>query len=152
MSLDVYLTAEHMIEAQHEPESAIYIREDGRTRRISREEWNERFPGREPVVVCAPKETNVVYSANITHNLNTMADRAGIYLHLWRPEEIGISKARQLIKPLRAGLTRLSANEEFYRKFEPENGWGTYSTLVSFVQEYLDACVKYSDASVSVSR
>lgn len=30
------------------------------------------------------------YSANITHNLGAMAEAAGIYLALWRPEEIGI--------------------------------------------------------------
>lgn len=27
-----------------------------------------------------------IFSANITHNLNAMAEAAGIYKHLWRPE------------------------------------------------------------------
>ena len=27
-----------------------------------------------------------LYSANITHNLTGMADAAGIYMHLWRPQ------------------------------------------------------------------
>jgi len=35
-----------------------------------------------------------VYDANITHNLGAMAEAAGIYKHLWRPEEIGITKAQ----------------------------------------------------------
>lgn len=46
------------------------------------------------------KETRLttIYEDSITHNLNKMADCAGIYQHLWRPEEIGIScKAQDLI-------------------------------------------------------
>lgn len=49
----------------------------------------------------------VVYSANITHNLGKMADEASIYYALWRPDEIGITKAGQLIIPLREGLLLL---------------------------------------------
>ena len=39
------------------------------------------------------REPEGAYSANITHNLGKMAEEAGIYKHLWRPEEIGITKA-----------------------------------------------------------
>lgn len=49
-----------------------------------------------------------VFGSNITHNLGEMAEEAGIYKHLWRPEEIGITKADQLIAPLREGLARLN--------------------------------------------
>ena len=45
-----------------------------------------------------------VYSRNITHNLNKMAEAAGIYTVLWRPDENGITKAHQCIEPLRTGL------------------------------------------------
>jgi len=38
-----------------------------------------------------------------------MAKDAGIYEHLWQPDEIGIVKAKQLIKPLRAGLSLMKA-------------------------------------------
>jgi hypothetical protein len=37
-----------------------------------------------------------VYDANITHNLGAMAKAAGIYMHLWRPDEIGIKTASEL--------------------------------------------------------
>lgn len=50
---------------------------------------------------------NEVYDANITHNLNTMAEEAGIYKHLWRPEELGITKAKDLIEPLAEGLAKM---------------------------------------------
>lgn len=38
-----------------------------------------------------------VFSSNITHNLNAMAEAAGIYRQIWRPEEIGIKTAVELI-------------------------------------------------------
>jgi len=38
-----------------------------------------------------------IFEANITHNLNRMAQAAGIYEALWCPDEIGITKAAQLI-------------------------------------------------------
>ena len=45
-----------------------------------------------------------VFTSNITHNLGKMAEAAGIYKHLWCPEEIGITKAKQLIQPLKKDL------------------------------------------------
>lgn len=93
-----------------------------------------------------------VYSANITHNLNTMAEEAGIYEHLWRPEEIGIDKAAQLIEPLRNGLKLLRSDPSRFQKHNPSNGWGAYEHLVSFVEGYLRACEENPDADVSVWR
>ena len=60
-----------------------------------------------------------VHSANITHNLNKMAGEAGIYKHLWRPDKIGITKAEQLVEPLRAGLEILKSDPERFKKFNP---------------------------------
>lgn len=96
--------------------------------------------------------TTTIYSRNITHNLWDMADAAGIYKHLWRPEEIEITNANQLIEPLREGLKRLRANPEKYKVFNQENGWGDYDVLVEFVDEYLSQCEENPDAEVRVSR
>lgn len=93
-----------------------------------------------------------IYARNITHNLNKMAGEAGIYEHLWRPEEIGVTKAQQLIEPLRAGLARLLAEPERYKAFNPPNKWGSYEGLVEFVTEYIGACEENADADVRVSR
>jgi len=93
-----------------------------------------------------------VYSSNITHNLNKMADAAGIYQHLWRPEEIGISYAGELILPLTVGLDKLKAEPAKFKAFDAANGWGKYENLVAFVEEYLRACVEYPDAEIHVSR
>jgi hypothetical protein len=93
-----------------------------------------------------------VYWGNITHNLAEMAEAAGIYKCMWRPDENGITKAKQLIRPLRAGLKKLKANPRKYKKFDAPNGWGTYGFFVKFVEEYLEACEEYPDADVGVSR
>jgi len=95
---------------------------------------------------------STVYSANITHNLGKMADVAGIYGALWRPDEHGLTHARDLIEPLRSGLADLRARPAFFVAFNAPNGWGTYEHLVPFVEQYLAACLEYPDAKVRVSR
>lgn len=93
-----------------------------------------------------------VFTANITHNLGRMADAAGIYKHLWRPEEVGADYARDIIVPLREGLERLKADPERFKKYDAPNGWGTYQGLVNFVETYLAACEKYPDSRLEISR
>jgi hypothetical protein len=140
-----------MDDATHEYEEAIYIRRNGGNVRISRQEWDALYPGREPVTVIGG-ETDEVFWANITHNLGGMADEAWIYHCLWRPDEVGLTKAAQLIEPLREGLNRLRAEPAKYKALNPKNGWGDYDGLVRFVTEYLEACEKYPNAKVEVSR
>lgn len=93
-----------------------------------------------------------IYEANITHNLNTMAEEAGIYRHLWRPDEIGITTASELIEPLRAGLHSLVERPSYFEQFNSPNGWGLYVHFVPFVARYLEACVENPSALVRVSR
>jgi hypothetical protein len=97
-------------------------------------------------------ETDCVYHSNITHNLNEMASAAGIYKVIWRPDENDISKAKQLIEPLKKGLALLHSDPEQFKQFNPENGWGNYDVLVLFVSKYLLACLANPDADVSVWR
>lgn len=95
---------------------------------------------------------SVVFESNITHNLNKMAEAAGIYKHLWRPEEIGMKLAGQLIVPLFDGLVALTEDPERFKKLNPENGWGNYDIFVAWVAKYLLACVNNPDAKIRVSR
>ena len=92
-----------------------------------------------------------VYSSNITHNLAPMAKEAGIYEHLWRPDEIGITKASQLIGPLKAGLALMKSDRPRFETFNAPNGWGMYEHFLPFVERYIQACEEYPDAGVSVS-
>lgn len=98
------------------------------------------------------REKEGYYDSNITHNLGEMADKAGIYKHLWRPDEINIKYASELIEPLEKGLKKLKADPDYFKQFDASNGWGMYIDFVPFVEEYLDACVKNPDAIVKASR
>lgn len=98
------------------------------------------------------EEVTTYFEYNITHNLNTMAEKAGIYKYLWRPEELGITKAKELIDHLEIGLAKLKENPEYFKVFNPKNEWGNYSNLVDFVQDYLQACKQFPEANVRVSR
>lgn len=93
-----------------------------------------------------------IYSRNITHNLGPMAEEAGIYMHLWRPEEIGLTKAKELIEPLRTGLALLRSDPARFEAFNAPNGWGMYEHFVPFVADYLKACEENPDADVDVCR
>ena len=97
-------------------------------------------------------EVGELFTANITHNLANMAEEAGIYKHLWRPEEIGITHAHQLIMPLQTALAQLRADPARFEKFNPENGWGNYQQFVLFVERYWHACVAGPDTTIEVCR
>src|SRR3954468_564392 len=129
MSLDVYLDADSPPTAPNGG-SGIFIRRNGETVELTRAEWDQHFPGQEPVILAAEYgvDTNV-FQANITHNLGKMADIAGVYDCMWRPEESGLTYAKQLIEPLKAGLDRLRADPDTFKAHNPPNGWGDYDGL-----------------------
>ena len=93
-----------------------------------------------------------VFESNITHNLTTMAATAGIYTALWRPDENGFTNAVMLVPVLCAGLKRLEDNPETYMIYNAENGWGTYENLLDFTRRVKEACQKYPNARIEVSR
>ena len=69
---------------------------------------------------------SVFFEANITHNLNKIAMEAGIYEALWRPDEINLRRAKELIQPLKVGLILMTADPARFKKLNAANGWGTY--------------------------
>ena len=151
-SLDVYLSFPGI--ATRLERDAIYMRRNGATVEVSREEWDDLNPGIEPVTVTigGDVQSDPVYSANITHNLGKMAAEAGIYEALWRPDEIGIKTAYDLIGYLSQGLALLKSDPARFEKFNSPNGWGMYEHFVPFVDSYLKACAKWPAAVVSVWR
>ena len=92
------------------------------------------------------------FDANITHNLGVMAEAAGLYKALWRPEEIGIENASQLIQILEIGIGKLKSHPELFTHLNPANGWGNYELLVTFCDKYIEACRQHPDAKVSADR
>ena len=99
-----------------------------------------------------------VYEANITHNLGKMADAVvldndkTLYQVLWRPDEHGWKFARDISELLNEGWNILLSDPERFRKFNPENGWGSYDGLVNFVYKYRNACWDNPDAELRISR
>src|SRR5690606_38286233 len=67
------------------------------------------------------KDGQEVHWGNITHNLNTMANEAGIYPALWRPEEIGAVKASDIVDILRTGLHALVERPSYFKEFDAPN-------------------------------
>ena len=92
-----------------------------------------------------------IFHANITHNLNRMAQEVGFYGELWRPAELGIIKAEQLIKPLTKGLEKLKEDPVRFSRFNAPNGWGVYDNLVEFTSNYLEACKEFPKTTVYTS-
>jgi hypothetical protein len=101
---------------------------------------------------CQRESSEVVYDANITHNLNRMAEAAGIYTHVWRPEELEIKKAKELIEPLEKGINELKSKPQYYRTFNSSNGWGLYENFIPWLEKYLEACKENPEANIRVWR
>jgi hypothetical protein len=93
-----------------------------------------------------------VFSANITHNLATMAIEAGIYDAVWRPDENGIERAADIATVLEPALRDMKHRPAHYAQFDSPNGWGTYEDFLPWIEEYLAACLSCPDAVVDVSR
>ena len=98
------------------------------------------------------EEDICVFDYNITHNLSQMAEKAGVYKALWRPEELNIKEAGGLIHILESGLADLKNRPAYFKNFNPPNGWGHYDGLVDFVEKYLKACKENKTAKIWVSR
>lgn len=99
------------------------------------------------------------YSANITHNLGAMAREVvlsngmTLYQVLWRPDEQkGMKYARDIADLLDEGWNILLSDPEKFKQFNPENGWGDYEGLCTFVYKYRNACWDNPDAKLRISR
>lgn len=164
MSLDISLKVETPVITTS---TGIYVKNNGSTKELSIKEVKEKFPDTDIELKTSVSE--YVYETNITHNLTTMADKAGLYEALWRPhrlsinydvpegehelewafEEANVTKAEDIIEIVKEGLNKLKANPSFYKKFNAQNGWGTYEQFVPWLEEYLE---NYPEAVIEVSR
>lgn len=154
MSLDVHLISRGHRPVEREPRPLILIRRNGSIVEVSREEWDRLKPGVEPVTFTPSVDVDEVdeFKANITHNVNKMADAAGLYIALWRPEEMGATQAKHIVPQLQKGLRELKRDRERYTAMNPANGWGSYEGLVHFTEKYLAACIENPEAFIEVSR
>jgi hypothetical protein len=90
-----------------------------------------------------------LYRDSITHNHWKMVDNASLYRAIWRPEELQITKAAQLIPILEQGLKHIEEHQDELCKLGTAND---HTEVWSFVRAYLKACREHPDADIRVSR
>lgn len=88
---------------------------------------------------------------NITHNLNTMFTKAGVYNELWRPNEG--TRAKDILPKLKIAYQDMLNRPDYYRQFDSPNGWGTYDVGgLEFIRDVIESCEQYPEALVEVCR
>lgn len=92
------------------------------------------------------------FDAYVTHNLNKMAQEAGIYEAMWRPEELGCKEAQDIADILMRGLETMVRRKWYFEQFNPKNGFGDYEGFVKVVMQYATACFENPTATIEVSR
>lgn len=97
---------------------------------------------------------SLVFNCNITHNLNKMANAESevFYKTIWRPEEIGVKLAGQMIPVLKFGIGHLKSKPNYFKQFDSPNGWGNYDCFVPWLERLLSACEQYPNATIEISR
>lgn len=90
---------------------------------------------------------------NITHNLTKMADEAGIYYAIWRPEELfKVPKCKDVLDIIKEGYKKMLDDPERYKKFNPSNGWGNYSGFCEWIEKLISAYEENPEAVIRCSR
>ena len=66
------------------------------------------------------------------------------------PSEWNGQKCGHLYPIIMGGAAILKAKPEDYRKFEPDNKWGTVETTIKFLEKIAENCKKYPTAIIEV--
>lgn len=90
-----------------------------------------------------------LYWKNVTHNLSPMWKRAGVYKDLYESEG---KQPKDIIESLKRGLKDMKDNPKTYKRRNPWNGWGDYEGAIKFLSETIEACEKYPEAFIHISR
>src|SRR5262245_48563987 len=133
----------------------IFVRDQGQTRTMTVEEWQQKYPGRTPMRLLATREADPLWHGTLSHTLAPMAQAANLYEALWCPQTVGRSTADQMVTVLRQGLAWLESAPDYFVNFELHiyrAHCGTYLDFVTFVRTYLEACRCYPDAHIQVVR
>lgn len=146
MGLDIELVVNEPIK---KTSTGIYVRQGGKNRELSLAEAKELYPDAD--IKLHETFENCVYSDNITHNLNVMAEAVGLYEVLWHPrrvfgDEVRELKAKTLVPYLASGFEKLISQRTELEKLNPSNGWGNYDGLVKFVLHLMVACIEHPEA------
>lgn len=147
MSLDIYIVSSIPIKKKS---TGIWVRKGGKTVELTKQEAQEQFPDAD--IKEIEIETTEFWHKNITHNLNKMASAClswgdyTLYDLLWRDEQLTCDKWFY-ISQLTYCLNCLKNDSEFFKQFNPENGWGTYEQLCEFVEDFIKALIDMPEGS-----
>lgn len=70
------------------------------------------------------------FEKNVTYNVSTMLKRAGFH-----PNIVNGLSAEVLRPVVRHAWQALVDNPEYFQKFDPENGWGSYNGVKNFLSD-----------------
>lgn len=101
------------------------------------------------IVYKGTKKEAILFDRNITHNISEMWNEAGIWEALYESDG---EKPSEIIDVLKKGLKDMNDRPEFYKQFNPSNGWGDYDGAISFLTDVIEACENFPDAVINVSR
>lgn len=93
-----------------------------------------------------------VFETAFTHNLGSMASAAGIYYCLWRAPEHDCLTAKDWIEPLTQGLALLQSKPDYFKAFNPPNGYGSYDGFVKGIEHLLNECKANPEAKLYTHR
>ena len=162
MSLDLYINSNTPVLHRG---TGVYIRENGETVELkTKQEVLTHFPDVNPDDIEEKTyEDNEYFHMNLTHNLTEMADKCKVnpysecstiygekptlYDLLWHPEEtmrIG-EPTMEYVEGLMSCYKRLLEDADYFKKFSPKNGWGTYEQLLSKTRQYINVLMSISD-------
>jgi hypothetical protein len=89
------------------------------------------------------------YSANCTHNLSAMWNKAGCWGALYESEG---RQAWQILEALEQAIEDLRAKPLEYEALNPKNGWGCYAEALQWIEKLAEACRLYPHATIWVQR
>lgn len=161
MSLDLYINS--LTPVLHRG-TGVYIRDNGETVELkTKQEVLTHFPDVNPDdIEERTYEDNEYFHMNLTHNLTEMADKCiiesknfthdgnnhiSLYDLVWHPEENLdiITPSMEYIQDITSCYNLLLRDPDFYKKYNPENGWGSYEQLTNGVKKYINALISLSD-------
>jgi hypothetical protein len=96
------------------------------------------------------KRGEQIHTQNITHNLQPMWHKAGIYDALYESE--GQVVTDLYVDRIRRAVQEMETNFNDYQKLDSPNGWGLARNALPWLQRWLAACRANPGATIHVSK
>ena len=107
--------------------------------------------------ICMNPEASDIIHMNITHNMAIMASHVPclinnepktLYDAVWHPAENGCANTTPMENILRTSLVHMIYNQKELEKYNPENGWGSYSDFTRWLFSYWINCLHNPDCGI----